>query len=79
MQGQLTTHRLTVLILALMALGVKSVSMVPAAIGPVKTMLRSADLKAAHEAIRPLLSSPDHSVRAEIETFARQSGIQLHG
>lgn len=65
--------------LALMAMGVRSVSMVPAAIGPVKTMLRSADLKATREAIIPLLSKPDHSLRVKIEEFSQASGIQLHG
>ncbi|NNF78328.1 MAG: peptidase, partial [Rhizobiales bacterium] len=65
--------------LALMALGVRSVSMVPAAIGPVKTMLRSVDLVAAREAILPLLDRPDHSLRDEILRFANKSGVQLHG
>ncbi|MCP5084242.1 MAG: phosphoenolpyruvate--protein phosphotransferase [Alphaproteobacteria bacterium] len=65
--------------LALMALGVRSVSMVPAAIGPVKTMLRSVDLAAAREVILPLLDHPDHSLRDEILRFASKSGVQLHG
>ncbi len=65
--------------LALMALGVRSVSMVPAAIGPVKTMVRSVDLAAARRAILPLLDHPDHSLREAILRFAGESGVQLHG
>ncbi|MEM7426558.1 MAG: phosphoenolpyruvate--protein phosphotransferase [Pseudomonadota bacterium] len=63
--------------LALMGLGVRSVSMVPAAIGPIKSMLRTADLRDVSSMLESLRTGSRHSVRDEFEAFARSKGIQF--
>ncbi|WP_438993662.1 putative PEP-binding protein, partial [Pseudemcibacter sp.] len=63
--------------LALIALGFRRLSVAPAAIGPVKMMIRSLDLSMAEPLVEGLLSRSDHSVRAALEDFARANNIKI--
>ncbi|MGI9465309.1 MAG: phosphoenolpyruvate--protein phosphotransferase [Aestuariivirgaceae bacterium] len=63
--------------MALIGLGVKSISMAPAAIGPVKSMVLALDKSMLSEFIEPLLSRPDHSIRGDLEQFARANAIPV--
>jgi phosphotransferase system enzyme I (PtsP) len=65
--------------MTLIAIGYQSLSMSPAAIGPVKAMLLDLDIRAAREKILDLL---DHArgistLRPAIEAFARDHGIPI--
>ncbi|MGC2855357.1 phosphoenolpyruvate--protein phosphotransferase [Novispirillum sp. DQ9] len=63
--------------LALIALGYRSLSMSASGIGPVKTMLRSADIATVRSYLEPLLDRPQHSVRSALKAFACDHGIAL--
>jgi phosphotransferase system enzyme I (PtsP) len=63
--------------MALIGLGVKSISMAPAAVGPVKAMVLALDKARLREFIEPLLSRPDHSLRGDLEQFARANQIPV--
>jgi phosphotransferase system, enzyme I, PtsP len=65
--------------LALTALGYRSLSLTPSAVGPVKAMLLELDLRKAEAAIGPLIDTPSGtlSVRQRIEMFAAAEGLQL--
>lgn len=63
--------------MALIGLGIRSISMAPAAIGPVKSMVLATDLEALHDFMQPLLTRTDHSVRGDLEQFARNNGIPV--
>ncbi|MGI9371703.1 MAG: phosphoenolpyruvate--protein phosphotransferase [Hyphomicrobiales bacterium] len=64
--------------LALIGLGLRSLSVVPAAVGPVKNMVRSLDADKARELLQNLLDRPDHSVRKEVENFAIAYEISIN-
>jgi phosphotransferase system enzyme I (PtsP) len=63
--------------LALLALGFRRLSMAPNSVGPVKDMLRSADIGAVAAYLRSLLHLPDRSLRGRLAAFARDRGIAL--
>jgi phosphotransferase system enzyme I (PtsP) len=63
--------------LALIGLGLRSISIVPAAVGPIKTMIRSLDAAKARELVVKLLDLPDHSVRDRLEEFAKIHNVDL--
>jgi phosphotransferase system enzyme I (PtsP) len=63
--------------MALVGLGFRQISMPPAAIGPVKAMLRSLDTKAVAPVIEDLKSSGAHSVRGALEAFAAANKVVL--
>jgi phosphotransferase system, enzyme I, PtsP len=63
--------------LALLALGFRRLSMAPNSVGPVKDMLRSADIGAVAAYLRSLLHLPDRSLRGRLVAFARDRGIAL--
>ena len=64
--------------IALIGLGLRSISVVPAAVGPVKTMIRSLDAGKAREFVKDLKNLPDHSVRKRIEEFVQANGIEVN-
>jgi phosphotransferase system enzyme I (PtsP) len=51
--------------------------MAPNSVGPVKDMLRSADIGAVAAYLRSLLHLPDRSLRGRLAAFARDRGIAL--
>lgn len=63
--------------LALVALGVRTLSMTAGGIGPVKAMLRSADIAAVRAYLLPKLGDADHSLREKLRAFAQDHGIQV--
>jgi phosphotransferase system, enzyme I, PtsP len=56
--------------MALAAVGFRSLSMAPPAIGPVRAMARSLELGKARTFMRSLLDSPEASLRARLQSYA---------
>jgi phosphotransferase system enzyme I (PtsP) len=67
----------TVSALALIAIGFRRLSLAPAAIGPVKMMVRSLNLSQAEEFIDQLLSRSDPNIRAELRAFAKEKKVKI--
>ncbi len=63
--------------LALLALGYRRLSVAPAAIGPVKMMIRSLNLGQAEEFIEELLSRSEPNIRTELKAFARANEVRI--
>lgn len=63
--------------MALLGLGLRRISMSPAAIGPVKMMVRSLDVAKLEAFMADLYLRPDASVRKELRAFADAQGIAI--
>jgi phosphotransferase system enzyme I (PtsP) len=63
--------------MALIGVGLDSISMAPAAVGPVKSMILALDRGKFQSFLEPLLSSPKHSLRPEIERFAKENRVPV--
>ncbi len=63
--------------MALVGLGFRSISMAPAAIGPVKSMILGLDAGALEAELLPLLDKPYHSLRPQLMSFAQSHNILL--
>ncbi|WP_422001508.1 phosphoenolpyruvate--protein phosphotransferase [Reyranella sp.] len=63
--------------LALLAIGVRSLSMAPGAIGPVKAMVRSLDLDEATAFMTATLAQPDRPLRETLRLFAADHAIEI--
>jgi phosphotransferase system enzyme I (PtsP) len=63
--------------MALIGLGLRNLSMTPAAVGPVKEMIRSLDAGRLRAYLLTLLQLPDHSLRSKLTNFARDHGVEL--
>jgi phosphotransferase system enzyme I (PtsP) len=65
--------------LALTALGYRSLSLAPSAVGPVKAMLLDLDVGKAAEFLYPLIEKRNAAmpIRAHLEKFAADGGLQL--
>jgi phosphotransferase system enzyme I (PtsP) len=63
--------------LALLAIGVRSLSMSPGAIGPVKAMIRSLDLNDAVGFMSSALAQPDRPMRETLRLFAADHAIEI--
>ena len=65
--------------LALVAIGYRSLSLSPSAVGPVKAMLLELDAGKAAALIGPLIDSPAGSVpiRERLKKFAAEEGLQI--
>ena len=63
--------------MALVGLGFRSISMAPAAIGPVKSMILGLDAGALEAELLPLLDNPCHSLRPQLMSFAQNHNILL--
>lgn len=63
--------------MALVGLGLRRISMSPAAIGPVKMMVRSLDVAKLEAFMEGLYGLPDRSVRAHLARFAEDHGISV--
>ncbi|MDP1910865.1 MAG: phosphoenolpyruvate--protein phosphotransferase, partial [Hyphomicrobium sp.] len=62
--------------LALIALGFRSLSMAPASIGPVKTMILSLDANRAAKVVDDLLKKGTTNIRERLDSFAKSEGIE---
>ena len=63
--------------LALLSIGVRTLSMAPGAIGPVKAMIRSLDLHEASAFMASALSQPDRPLRETLRHFAADHLIEI--
>lgn len=63
--------------MALLALGVERLSITPAGVGPIKAMVRSADLGAASAAMAEWLDAPGVDIRAALTGLAEAQGVDL--
>src|SRR5262249_38472846 len=65
--------------LALIALGYRTLSITPSAVGPVKAMMPDLDAAKAWSVLRPLIDGAAGSVRIrdQLEAFAAAEGLQL--
>jgi phosphotransferase system, enzyme I, PtsP len=64
--------------MALLGLGVRELSLMPADFGPVKAMLRSLRCGRLATYLSQLYHLPDHSVRARLRHYALDHGVQLN-
>jgi phosphotransferase system enzyme I (PtsP) len=63
--------------MALLGVGIRSLSMSPPSVGPVKAMLRSLFIPRVEDYMATLYDVPDHSVRERLRAFAVDHGVQL--
>jgi phosphotransferase system enzyme I (PtsP) len=63
--------------MTLIGLGYRSISMAPAAIGPVKSMALMLDAAKLENFLMPLLKRGDHSIRSELMSFAADNNIPV--
>jgi len=63
--------------LALLAVGVRTLSMAPGSIGPVKAMIRSLDLGEVTGFMTATLSQPDRPLRETLRLFAADRAIEI--
>ncbi|MEP9358819.1 phosphoenolpyruvate--protein phosphotransferase [Sphingomonas sp. KR3-1] len=63
--------------LALLGLGIDRLSITPAAVGPIKAMIRSVDRAALREAVAGMLTRPQGSLRAALEGWASEHSVEL--
>ena len=63
--------------MALLGLGFRSISMAPAAIGPVKSMILSLPADKLRHELLSLMELPDHSVRPQLAAFAAKHNISV--
>jgi phosphotransferase system enzyme I (PtsP) len=63
--------------LALIGLGIDRLSITPAAVGPIKAMVRSLDREAALAAVQAMLDQPERSVRTMLGAWADANGVEL--
>ncbi len=65
--------------LALLAIGYRSLSMSPSAIGPVKAMIIELDLERARQCLAELMTNDEgrHSLREHLREFADANGVPL--
>jgi len=73
--GEMAGHPVEAL--GLLAVGVRSLSMSPGAIGPVKAMLRSLDLARARAMVATGLARSDHSLRETLRLFAADHDVEI--
>ena len=63
--------------LALLAIGVETLSITPAGVGPIKAMVRSADLATLKSAMAGWLDAPKFDIRAALGAAAAAQGVEL--
>jgi len=63
--------------MALIGIGIRNFSITPAAIGPVKAMVRSLDVAAIETKMAGLLAKPSRDMRRVLTDWARRKGVKL--
>ncbi|MFW2851785.1 phosphoenolpyruvate--protein phosphotransferase [Sphingomonas sp. TX0543] len=63
--------------MALIGLGIERLSITPAAVGPIKAMIRSLDRSAVMAEMRRLLATPPRDFRGALAAFAAAQGVEL--
>lgn len=62
--------------LALMGIGIRRLSITPAAVGPIKELVRKVDLAEIGEAMNQWLAAPPPSLREALVQWAQDRGIE---
>jgi phosphotransferase system enzyme I (PtsP) len=73
--GEMGGRRLEAL--ALLGIGYRRLSITPAAVGPIKELVRKVDLAELTEHMTRLLASPPEDMRAELHKWASERDIDL--
>lgn len=63
--------------MALIGIGIDRLSITPAAVGPVKAMVRSLDLAELQAQVSRLLADPPKTLRTELAAWAAGAGVEL--
>ncbi|HVF93903.1 MAG TPA: putative PEP-binding protein, partial [Sphingomonas sp.] len=63
--------------MALIGIGIDRLSITPAAVGPIKAMVRSLDRAALTTFVAGLLQAPPRNMRAALAEWAAQAGVEL--
>ncbi|MEZ0498180.1 phosphoenolpyruvate--protein phosphotransferase [Sphingomonas sp. IW22] len=63
--------------MALIGLGIERLSITPAAVGPVKAMVRSLDLRQLRADMAAMLDAPTGPIRPQLEAWAAKNGVEL--
>jgi phosphotransferase system enzyme I (PtsP) len=63
--------------MALIGLGYRSISMAPASVGPVKSMVLTLDAAALQRWMVGVLKSGEGSLRAQLKRFAEEQGVEI--
>lgn len=63
--------------LALLAVGIRRLSITPAAVGPIKAMVRSLDLQTATAKMDEMLAYPPANMREVLQDWAIAQGVEL--
>jgi phosphotransferase system, enzyme I, PtsP len=63
--------------MALIGIGLKRLSITPAAIGAVKAMICSLDSKSIADQMNDLLAKPPYSIRETLAAWAQQNGVEI--
>lgn len=63
--------------MVLIALGINSLSMTPASVGPVKAMVLSLDAERARVHLDKLLAAGSGNLRDELGRFAENEGVEI--
>jgi phosphotransferase system enzyme I (PtsP) len=63
--------------LALMGVGIRRLSITPAAVGPIKAMIRSASHSDVRAKMEELLNSPTENLREQLMSWAISQGIEI--
>ncbi len=63
--------------MALVGLGAENFSITPAAVGPVKAMVRSLDASAARARLDQLLARPPRDMRKALAEWARRHSVTI--
>ncbi|MFO0070003.1 MAG: putative PEP-binding protein, partial [Alphaproteobacteria bacterium] len=74
--GELSTRPIDAM--ALIAMGLRSLSMPPSAVGPVKAMIRTLDTRVLAGFLDYTMAEPVTSLRPSLERFARDHGVEIH-
>ena len=72
--GEMGGRRLEAL--ALLGLGIRRLSITPAAVGPIKELVRKVDLREITEAMDLWLADPETDIRASLQNWAKERGIE---
>ncbi len=72
--GEMGGRRLEAL--ALLGIGIRRLSITPASVGPIKELVRKVDLDEIGAAMNGWLTAPPPSLRAALEQWAQQRGIE---
>ena len=71
--GEMAGHPIEAM--ALIGMGFRNISMPPATIGAVKSMIRSLSVESLRDYLETLYSLSDHSLREKLRAFSRDHGV----